>query len=91
MAAPTPAELLQTPEALAELQSRLSAYPLDRNDLTRERLHLLTSFYSSMHDACFDKCSSNNDLTFLSIQEGRCFRNCLTKVSYYYPTIKTNL
>ena len=69
----------------------MAVYPLDQNDSTRERLHLMTSFYTSMHDACYDKCAQNNDLTFLSIQEGKCFRNCLTKVSYYYPTIQTNL
>ena len=59
--------------------------------MTRERLHMLTSLYENVHDACYDKCAQSNDLTFMSIQEGKCFRNCITKFSYFYPSLTANL
>ena len=86
-AAPLPAQLLFTPEKAKEARAHLNAYPLDTNDVKRERMHLLTTFYTNMQDACFDKCAEDNDFTFLSIREGKCFRNCVTKASYYYPTL----
>ena len=54
-------------------------------------MHMLTTMYSSFQDACYEKCAEDNDLTYLSIREGKAFRNCITKVSYFYPTLKTNL
>tara|TARA_B110000305_G_C18961626_1_gene413026 strand:+ start:148 stop:507 length:360 start_codon:yes stop_codon:yes gene_type:complete len=74
-----------------EARAHLNAYPLDTNDVQRERMHMLTTFFTNMQDSCYDKCAEDNDFTFLSIREGKCFRNCITKVSYYYPTLKTNL
>ena len=52
---------------------------------------MLTTLYENVHDSCYEKCAQNNDLTFMSIHEGKCFRNCLTKFSYFYPTLKANL
>ena len=52
---------------------------------------MLTTFFTRVQDACYDKCDTHNDLTFLTIQEGKCFRNCITKMNYYYPTLQTNL
>ena len=43
------------------------------------------------HDGCFEKCATDNDLTFLSIQEAKCFRNCIAKYSYFYPSLSFNL
>ena len=54
-------------------------------------MHHVTSLFSNVHDACYDKCATNNDLTFMSVQEGKAFRNCITKFSYWYPTLGTNL
>ena len=90
-AAPLPANLLMSEERNNEARAHLNAYPLDTNDVQRERMHMLTTFFTNMQDSCYDKCAEDNDFTFLSIREGKCFRNCITKVSYYYPTLKTNL
>ena len=69
----------------------LQHYPLERQDAQREKMHMVTSLYSNVHEACFDKCAVNNELTFMSVNEGKCFRNCITKFSYWHPTLGQNL
>ena len=48
----------------------------------------LTSFMMNANFACYDKCNTVNDLTFMSIKEGKCYRNCISKLNYYMPTIR---
>ena len=46
----------------------------------------------ALHENCFDICATKApELPFLSLQEGLCFRNCVTKFSVFYPTLRTNL
>ena len=52
---------------------------------------LLSSMYQNIQSACFDKCVEDNDEPFLTIKEGKCYRNCITKISYFYPTLHRNL
>jgi len=31
----------------------------------------------NLHDQCFVKCAQRSDVSYLTMQEGLCFRNCL--------------
>ena len=52
---------------------------------------LLTSMYQQLQGQCFKKCVDDNDVAFMTINEGKCFRNCMTKMSYFHPTLRRNL
>ena len=46
----------------------------------------------ALHENCFGICANKApELPFLSVQEGVCFRNCVTKFSVFYPTLRQNL
>ena len=46
----------------------------------------------ALHENCFDLCATKApELPFLSVQEGVCMRNCVTKFSVFYPTLRVNL
>ena len=46
----------------------------------------------ALHENCFDLCATKApELPFLSVQEGTCMRNCVTKFSVFYPTLKIGL
>ncbi len=46
----------------------------------------------ALHENCFGICANQQpDLPFLSVGEGLCFRNCITKFSIFYPTLRQNL
>ena len=64
---------------------------MDVNDVRREKIHLFNSLMQQAYFSCYDSCKENNELTYLSIKEGKCFRNCITKVGYFYPTLNFNL
>ena len=66
----------------------LQKHPLSENDVRRERCHSLATFLESVHDACYLQCGVNNGYTFLSVKEGKCFRNCITKVAYHQPALR---
>ena len=70
---------------------RVQQFPLNMEDMRRERFHSMSSLFEQVHDACFDQCRTDNDLTFLSVKEGRCYRNCVTKISYFQPSLAGNL
>ena len=64
-------------------------YPLDTQDVRRQRLTNMASFYEHAQDACFDLCEDKkSDLTFLSIKEGKCLRNCVMKIGYLMPAVQ---
>ena len=48
----------------------------------------MTSKIEHTQDACYDMCEQDNNLTFLGIQEGKCFRNCVTKIGYMVPALQ---
>ena len=46
----------------------------------------------ALHENCYDICATKApQLPFLSVQEGSCLRNCITKFSVFYPTLRNNL
>ena len=46
----------------------------------------------ALHENCYDICATKApQLPFLSVQEGTCLRNCITKFSVFYPTLRNNL
>ena len=46
----------------------------------------------ALHENCFGICATKApELPFLSVQEGLCFRNCLTKFAVFYPSLGMNL
>lgn len=47
----------------------------------QENFALLTN----LHESCFTKCAIKTDLSYLTLQEGLCFRNCLNKFNNWYP------
>ena len=63
----------------------MDRFPLSQNDHKRFRMTDTTHWLESAHNACFDVCEQNNELTFLSIQEGKCFRNCISKLNFLTP------
>ena len=38
----------------------------------------------NLHTACFKKCATIWDMTFLSMEEGVCYRNCVHKFGNFY-------
>ncbi len=46
---------------------------------------LMTQWTQTTHEACFDLCEQNNDMTIMSIEEGMCMRNCVMKVNSITP------
>lgn len=39
----------------------------------------------SLHDGCYTKCSKRSDISYMTMGEGICFRNCLNKFNNWYP------
>ena len=63
-------------------------FPLNENDGTRMLVTANTQWMEAAHGGCLELCEQNNDLTFLSISEGKCFRNCLSKLNFLTPTFQ---
>ena len=61
------------------------------HDKKRVETTALTQWIENGHEGCLNACSVDNELTFLSIHEGRCFRNCLLKLNHIWPSLKENL
>ena len=61
-------------------------------DQYRQKSDLLGHFSEVLHENCFEACATKApELPFLSVQEGLCFRNCVTKFSVFYPTLQVSL
>ena len=74
------------------LKARLDSYPYSSYDQYRQKSDLVGHLAESLQSQCFLKCERvGTELPFLSVQEGLCFRNCLTKFSVFYPTLQVNL
>ena len=70
----------------------MDSYPYTSYDQYRQRSDLLGHLSEALHENCFKICATKApELPFLSVQEGLCFRNCITKFSVFYPTLKENL
>ena len=61
-------------------------------DQYRQKSDILGFMSEALHDNCFGLCATKApELPFLSVPEGLCFRNCITKFSVFYPTLRRNL
>ena len=69
----------------------LARYPITANDLQRVRVTTEAQWNHAATQGCYDVCQQENELAFLSIQEGRCFRNCISKLSFFYPSLNKSL
>ena len=84
----TPAQKMFSESQVQKLNTRVNNYPFDVQDIMRERMTMMTSMVEHTQDVCYDMCAQDNDLTFLSIKEARCFRNCVTKTGYLMPALQ---
>lgn len=55
------------------------------------RANNLANFTRAIGNNCFETCNKRDDTPFLTVKEGFCFRNCITKFSSWYPTLNNNL
>jgi hypothetical protein len=51
----------------------------------------LTNFMRYSVHGCFAKCATRNDVPMLTVKEGLCFRNCLTKLGSFVPSMKQSM
>ena len=70
---------------------KLERYPFTTNDVDNFRINQLTQWAQASHEACFDLCEQNNELTFMSIEEGSCMRNCVSKLNFMTPYLNKRL
>ena len=70
---------------------RLNAFPYSSEDVYWNKCDNLSNLAETIHENCYDKCQGNYGLAMMSLQEGYCYRNCITKYVTWFPTIKTNL
>ncbi len=70
----------------------MDSYPFTSYDMYRQKSDILGYMSETLHENCYDICATRApELPFLSVQEGSCMRNCVTKFSVFYPTLKMNL
>ena len=48
-------------------------------------------FLYNAHEGCFDLCEQTNSLTFMSVNEGMCMRNCVQKLNGMLPVLTRRL
>ncbi len=70
----------------------MDSYPFTSYDMYRQKSDILGYMSEALHDSCYEICATRApELPFLSVQEGSCMRNCITKFSVFYPTLRVNL
>ena len=70
----------------------MDSYPFTSYEQYRQRSDILGYMSEALHENCYDICATKApELPFLSVQEGTCLRNCVTKFSVFYPTLRNNL
>ena len=70
----------------------MDSYPFTSYDQYRQRSDIIGFMSEALHENCYDICATKApELPFLSVQEGTCMRNCVTKFSVFYPTLRNNL
>ena len=60
-------------------------------DQYRQTSDVIGHMAEMLQENCFDICGNKSDMPFLSVSEGLCFRNCVTKFAVFYPTLQVNL
>mmetsp|Transcript_18241 Transcript_18241/g.17369 ORF Transcript_18241/g.17369 Transcript_18241/m.17369 type:complete len:119 (+) Transcript_18241:149-505(+) len=67
------------------------AFPINHFDVFRLKVDVSVHAMEQFHENCYNICTDHTDLPFVSYQEGTCLRNCITKFTLFYPTLKENL
>ena len=76
---------------MAVLEARLNAYPYSAEDLYQMKVANHSSFAKHTMQGCYKKCVEREDVPFLTVPEGLCFRNCITKMAVFMPTLRENM
>lgn len=87
-------------ETTAARNARLRELAISKREIETSTLKLEDYFHTSvienyvigeaLHEACFTKCATKKDITYLTMQEGLCFRNCMNKFNNWYPRLEEN-
>lgn len=73
------------------LRTRLDAFPYSPQVNYRMQADIIGHMAEELHTECYDICAFDTQLPLLSMPEGKCFRNCITKFSVFYPTLQNNI
>ena len=73
------------------LRARLDAFPYTGQTNYRAKADTLGHMAEELHNTCYDMCYEDTGLPLMTLPEGKCFRNCITKFSVFYPTLKDNM
>lgn len=69
----------------------MDEYPYTAEDMYELKVANMANFARAVQTNCFDSCATRYDVPMLTVQEGMCFRNCITKFSTWLPTLPGNL
>lgn len=69
----------------------MEAYPYSSDDMFSLKLQNVAQYTRAIHSTCFDLVALRDDVPFLTVKEGMQFRNCVTKISNWIPTLTANL
>ena len=87
-----PFSKIYTEQERAMITQRMQNYPMDTQDITRQKCTAGATLFEQTHEACYNLCADNgNDMAFMSIGEGKCLRNCFTKTGYVFPAVQKSL
>ena len=88
----------ESSETTAERNTRLRALAVVKREAETSSINMEDAFESNvqenyaivtnLHDQCFIKCAHKKDISYLTMPEGLCFRNCLNKFNNWYPRLE---
>ena len=55
------------------------------------RCQNLANFMRHSTHNCFQKCAAREDVPMLTVKEGLCFRNCITKLGSFVPSVSDSM
>jgi len=73
------------------LQARLEAYPFSSQEIFRMKIDTLGHMMEHLQAECLGVCEQDNMVPILSLQEGFCLRNCMSKFSNAYSLLGRNM
>mmetsp|Transcript_42014 Transcript_42014/g.55357 ORF Transcript_42014/g.55357 Transcript_42014/m.55357 type:complete len:143 (-) Transcript_42014:156-584(-) len=87
----------ESSETAAERRERLRALAIGKREAELSQLRMEDRYetqvqenfalLTNLHEACFTKCGRRDDVSYLTMAEGICFRNCLNKFNTWYPRL----
>ena len=69
----------------------MAAYPYTSEDVYDLKMKTMSSFMRHSVHGCFQKCAQRTDVPMLTVKEGLCFRNCITKLGSFVPTVNASM